>query len=77
MEEKLNIIFEKLLEIESSLNEEKYQKKLKELEIEQTDLKYKIDDLKFAREKQCEYRTEMMTRFRSIDNLKKNVDVEV
>ena len=65
MEEKLNIIFEKLLEIEGSMNEEKYQQKLKELECKKKEVNYQIEDLEYARKKVLEDRAEMIHRFRN------------
>lgn len=67
MNEKLNLIYEKLLEIQSCLNEENYHKRLKELENEQKELTYKIEDLKYQREGQYRYNREMIDNFRSID----------
>lgn len=68
MEEKLNMIYAKLLEIENSMNREKFETKLKVLETQQKELNYQMDDLKRNMIREQEYNDELLTRFRSIGN---------
>lgn len=68
MEEKLNMIYAKLLEIENSMNREKFETKLKVLENQQKELNYQMDDLKHNMIREQEYNAELLARFRSIDN---------
>lgn len=68
MEEKLNMIYAKLLEIENSMNREKFETKLKVLENQQKELNYQMDDLKHNMIREQEYNDELLTRFRSIGN---------
>ena len=68
MEEKLNMIYAKLLEIENSMNREKFETKLKVLETQQKELNYQMDDLKHNMIREQEYNDELLTRFRSIGN---------
>ena len=51
MEEKLNMIYAKLLDLEIAFKEIQYEKKRKELESEERDIKYRIEDLKYIKEK--------------------------
>lgn len=68
MEEKLNMIYAKLLEIENSMNREKFETKLKVLENQQKELNYQMDNLKHTMIRDQEYNAELLARFRSIDN---------
>ena len=68
MEEKLNMIYSKLLEIENSMNREKFETKLKVLENQQKELNYQMDDLKHNMIREKEYNAELLARFRSIGN---------
>lgn len=68
MEEKLNMIYAKLLEIENSMNREKFEAKLKVLQNQQKELNYQMDDLKRNMIKEQEYNDELLVRFRSIGN---------
>ena len=70
MEEKLNMIFEKMLDIECAFKEIQYEKRKKELEYEKKEIEYKIDDLKYIKEKELEYKAEMMSIFRNISTQK-------
>lgn len=63
MEEKLNMIYEKLLDLEIVVHDMEYQKRLKELEAEKRDIQYKIDDLKHIKEKELERKVELMSFF--------------
>ena len=65
MEEKLNLIYEKLLDLEIAFKAEEYQKRLKELEAEKRDIQYRIDDLKYIKEKELEYKEEMLSIFKN------------
>lgn len=65
-EEKLNKIYEKLLDLEIEIKDIQNEKRLKEFEIEKRDVQYRIDDIKFMREKQMEYKEEMMSKFRNL-----------
>ena len=67
MESKLNMIYEKLLDLEIGFKEIQYEKKLKELESEKKDVGYRIEDLKYIREKELEYKAEMMSIFRNVE----------
>ncbi len=68
MEEKLNMIYAKLLEIENSMNREKFETKLKLLENQQKELNYQMDELKHNMIREQEYNDELLARFRSIGN---------
>lgn len=68
MEEKLNMIYAKLLEIKNSMNREKLEAKLKVLENQQKELNYQMEDLKHNMIREQEYNAELLARFRSIDN---------
>ena len=68
MEEKLNMIYAKLLEIENSMNREKFETKLKLLENQQKELNYQMDELKHNMIKEQEYNAELLARFKSIGN---------
>lgn len=68
MEEKLNMIYAKLLEIENSMNREKFETKLKVLENQQKELNYQMDDLKHNMIREQEYNDELLASFRSIGN---------
>lgn len=65
MEEKLNMIFEKLLDIEIGMREKEYEKKKEELEHEKKGIECRIDDLKYIREREFERKTEEMCVFRN------------
>ena len=64
MEEKLNMIYAKLLDLESAFKEVQNDKKRKELESEEREIKYRIEDLKYIKNKELEYKAEMMSIFR-------------
>lgn len=67
MEEKLNMIYEKLLDLEIAFKDMQYEKERKEKEYEKKNIEYRIEDLKYIREKQLENKEEMMSIFRTID----------
>lgn len=67
MEEKLNMIYEKLLDLEIGFKDIQYEKERKEKEYEKKNIEYRIEDLKYIREKQLENKAEMMSIFRTID----------
>lgn len=65
-EEKLDKIYEKLLDLEIEIKDIQNEKRLKEFESEKRDAQYRIDDIKYMREKQMEYKGEMMSMFRNL-----------
>lgn len=65
MEEQLNMIYKKLLDLEIAFKDIESQKRLKELEAEKRDIQYKIDDLKYIREKELERKEEDMSFFKN------------
>lgn len=65
MEEKLNMIYEKLLDLEITFKEVEHQKRLKELAAEKRDIQYRIDDLKYIKEKELERKAELMSFFKN------------
>lgn len=67
MEEKLNMIYEKLLDLEIAFKDIQYEKERKEKEYEKKNIEYRIEDLKYIRKKQLENKAEMMSIFRTID----------
>lgn len=67
MNEKLNMIYEKLLDLEIAFKDIQYEKERKEKEYEKKNIEYRIEDLKYIREKQLENKAEMMSIFRTID----------
>ena len=68
-EEKLDKIYEKLLDLEIGIKDIQNEKRLKEFESEKRDIQYRIDDTKYMREKQMEYKEEMMTKFRNLKSV--------
>ena len=68
MEELLNMIYAKLLEIENFMNREKFETKLKVLENQQKELNYQMDELKHNMIREQEYNAELLARFRNIGN---------
>lgn len=67
MDEKLNMIYEKLLDLEIAFKDIQYEKERKEKEYEKKNIEYRIEDLKYIREKQLENKAEMMSIFKTID----------
>lgn len=67
MKEKLNMIYEKLLDLEIAFKDIQYEKERKEKEYEKKNIEYRIEDLKYIRKKQLENKAEMMSIFRTID----------
>lgn len=65
-EEKLDKIYEKLLEFEIAFKDVEREKELKRLEQERKNMQYRIDDLKYIREKELENKEEMMAMFRNL-----------
>lgn len=66
MEEKLNMIYEKLLDLEIAFKQVQFEKELKEKERERKEIDYRIEDLKYIREKELENKAEMLNTFRYI-----------
>ena len=66
MEEKLDMIFKKLIEIDNNMKKDKFENKLKELEYQQKDLNYKMDDLKHNMIREQENNDELLAMFRRI-----------
>ena len=69
MEEKLNMIYEKLLELDIAFKDMQYEKERKEKEYQKKEIEYRIEDLKYVREKQLENKAEMMNMFRNCGGL--------
>lgn len=68
MEEKLNMIYAKLLDLEIAFKQVQFEKELKEKERERKEIDYRIEDLKYIREKELENKAEMLNTFRYIGN---------
>lgn len=68
MEEKLNMIYAKLLDLEIAFKQIQFEKELKEKERERKEIDYRIEDLKYIREKELENKAEMLNTFRYIGN---------
>lgn len=68
MEEKLNMIYAKLLDLEFAFKQVQFEKELKEKERERKEIDYRIEDLKYIREKELENKAEMLNTFRYIGN---------
>lgn len=66
MEEKLDMIFRKLIEIDNNIKKDKFETKLKVLENQQKELNYQMDDLKHNMIREQEYNDELLARFISI-----------
>lgn len=66
MEEKLNMIYAKLLDLEIAFKQVQFEKELKEKERERKEIDYRIEDLKYIREKELENKAEMLNTFRYI-----------
>jgi len=73
-EEKLDKIYEKLLDLEFQISKIENEKKLKELEAEKQDIKFKIDDINYTNEKKDENRAELMHMFRNIGKIEKLIE---
>lgn len=65
-EEKLNLIYEKLLDIEFQIKDIENEKKLKEFVSKKQDMQYRIDDINYIKEKDMESRAELMAIFRNV-----------
>lgn len=65
MEEKLNMIYEKILDLEIAIKDIENQKRIKELVSEKKEIEYRIDDLKYIKEKEYEVKAELMSMFRN------------
>lgn len=65
MEEKLNMIYEKLLDLEIAFKDIEHQKRMKEYEAQQKEVGYRIEDLKYIKEKEFENKAEQMMIFRN------------
>lgn len=65
MEEKLNMIYEKLLELEIAFKDIEHQKRMKEYKEQQKEVGYRIEDLKYIKEKELENKAEQMMIFRN------------
>lgn len=72
MEDKLNMIYEKLLDLEIMFKDIQYEKEKKNKEEEKRNLEYRIEDLKYIREKELERKAELMEIFRHFGELKQN-----
>lgn len=68
MEEKLNMIYAKLLDLEIAFKQVNFEKELKEKERERKEIDYRIEDLKYIREKELENKAEMLNTFRYVGN---------
>lgn len=66
MEEKLNKIYQKLLDIETRIKIIEYDRELKEAEAEEKNVKYKIEDIKNGSHYIREQAEEEMAMFRRI-----------
>lgn len=66
MEEKLNMIYAKLLDLEIAFKQVQFEKELKERERKEMDYRKEIEDLKYIREKELENKEEMLNTFRYI-----------
>ena len=75
MEEKLNMIYEKLLDLEIAFKDVEYQKRMKEYEMQQKEIGYRIEDLKYIKEKELENKAEQMAIFRNQNSLLENKEV--
>jgi hypothetical protein len=71
-EEKLNLIYEKLLDLEFQIRDIENEKKLKELVSEKQDIQYRIDDIQYIKGKEVENRAELMAIFRTIGEEKED-----
>lgn len=71
-EEKLDKIYEKLLECEIAFKDIQNEKRIKELESEKRNIQYEIDDMKYMREKQLEYKEEMLSMFRNLKSVEED-----
>ena len=70
MEEKLNRIYEKLLDIEIMLKREKIDKTIKEFEAKEREDRGRLEELHYEMCKQNENWNEEMTIFRNLKELK-------
>ena len=64
---KLDLIYEKLLDLEIMFNNLELEKEKHEKESQKRDIEYRIEDIKYMREKQLENKAELMSIFRNID----------